>query len=250
MTFLKIMCGVAVIVFIATFLSAPQQGFSETGLTDLPISETPVVLELFTSQGCSSCPPADRFAEILSQRNNLILLSCHVTYWDYIGWKDTLGNKSCDNYQQHITPSFLGKKRVYTPQMIINGHKGMVGSHTQTILNTIIQEQKKSLGEITIFKNENEITFDLPDMAQEAPYYLRAFFIQSSQITPIGRGENRKKTINYVQNVKSIYEIGQWDGTEKTKSFILLTPPNTDQIIILAKEGTDGAVRAVGRMKF
>src|SRR5690349_21487269 len=94
------------------------------------------VLELFTSQGCSSCPKADQKFGDLSKQTDLITLAYHVDYWDYIGWTDTFGKKENSDLQRAYAQSWKSS-RIYTPQLIINGQKGVVGSHDKDVTDAL-----------------------------------------------------------------------------------------------------------------
>src|SRR6056297_1175836 len=94
--------------------------------------ERPVVVELFTSQGCSSCPPADAYLHKLAAREDVIALALHVDYWDYIGWKDSFG-KAAWSDRQHGYAKAAGRGMVYTPQMIINGTDHVVGNRPKDV---------------------------------------------------------------------------------------------------------------------
>ncbi len=239
---------------IFMFLGGTKQSFSSNDLSTLPQSDIPVIVELFTSQGCSSCPPADRLAEALTQRNNLYILSCHVTYWDYIGWKDTLGSSACDDRQRQYAYTMKGSARVYTPQIIINGRTDMVGSRSGEVINEITKAQNQTTELISMRSNDDQsFQIDLPNLDASKRYKLRAFLIKTEEVTPIGRGENRNKTVIYVQNVKDIYNIGNWSGQSESRSVPipphLIRSSRADQIIILANQDGSGAVSAVGRLK-
>src|SRR5689334_15138012 len=96
----------------------------------------PVIVELFTSQGCSSCPPADAYLKTLKEQPDVLALSYHVDYWDYLGWRDTLGGAEFSERQYDYAES-RGDKNVYTPQMIINGGKDFVGSQRGLVSSAI-----------------------------------------------------------------------------------------------------------------
>jgi len=100
-------------------------------------AETLTVVELFTSQGCNACPPADNILKELAQDESLLALSYAVDYWDYLGWKDTFSDPENTKRQKKYNKS-LGKNRVYTPQMIIQGQKDAVGSHASDIQEKIL----------------------------------------------------------------------------------------------------------------
>jgi len=99
-------------------------------------SPPPVVVELFTSQGCSSCPPADAFLNDLSRRDDVIALSLHVDYWDYIGWEDPFATPESTNRQRRYAP-VLVERSVYTPQMVIDGAAHEVGSKRKAVTRLI-----------------------------------------------------------------------------------------------------------------
>ena len=119
---MRILMWMAVLVFAATAGSAQ----------DKPV----VVVELFTSQGCSSCPPADALLDRLSSRNNVLALSLHVDYWDYIGWKDKFASPAHTARQQAYARA-AGRRSVYTPQMIINGLDDVAGTAPMDVADMI-----------------------------------------------------------------------------------------------------------------
>ena len=248
---ISLVCLVFAVAYVS--LTATNSSFSNVEAPVLPPVESPIVLELYTSQGCSSCPPADKILESLSHTENLYILSCHVTYWDYIGWKDTLGLNVCNTRQRHFVNTVKGTESVYTPQLVINGQKDFVGTASKKIANAIIAAQETAIDLIALEYADNALRAELPTLQNRSDSYkLRVFLIQKIHTTPIGRGENRNKTINYVQNVKDIYDAGNWNGRATTRMIPL--PPHrireagADQLIILVKEEKSGTVRAVGRV--
>lgn len=248
---ITLMCLVFAVAYVS--LNATNSSFPNVEAPIILPIDSPVVLELYTSQGCSSCPPADKILEALSHTENLYILSCHVTYWDYIGWKDTLGLNACNNRQRHFVNTVKGTESVYTPQLVINGQKDIVGNVSKKVTNAIIEAQNTTIDLITLEYADNALKVELPTLQNRSnSYTLRVFLIQKVHTTPIGRGENRNKTINYVQNIKDIYDAGNWNGRAATQMIPL--PPHrirkagADQLIILVKEERSGTVRAVGRV--
>ena len=250
MNILNLTLFVFTVALILLFFGGTRQSFSSDDLSTLPASDTPVIVELFTSQGCSSCPPADRVIETLRERENLYILSCHVTYWDYIGWKDTLGSSACDDRQRQYAYA-LGQGRVYTPQMIVNGTQDLVGSRSKQVVQAISQAQTADTKIISVRSDEQAFVIDLPDLGASKAHTLRAFLIRKDVVTPIGRGENRNRTVTYVQNVTDMYMIGSWAGNAETRSVPIpphrLRTAQADEIIILANEERFGTASAVGR---
>lgn len=106
--------------------------------------DNPVVVELYTSQGCSSCPPADEyFHKSLAHRDDLIALSLHVDYWDYLGWKDHLASPEYSKRQRNYARA-AGHRSVYTPQMIIGGVDHVVGNHPSEVKDKIADHKKRN----------------------------------------------------------------------------------------------------------
>ena len=94
------------------------------------------VVELFTSQGCASCPPADALLTALSERDDVVALAYHVDYWDYVGWKDTFGQEAYSDRQRAYAKSW-GSSRIYTPQMVVNGARAVVGSRRAEVQHAL-----------------------------------------------------------------------------------------------------------------
>lgn len=231
-------------------MSGTKKSFSSADLASLPESDLPVVLEMFTSQGCSSCPPADRLAELLNQRDNIYILSCHVTYWDYIGWKDTLGLEECNKRQRQYS-HVSGSSRVYTPQALINGTHDVVGSRKATLFRAIETAQNNnSVRTIDVTRNGNQLTLTLPDFGASSNHMIRFFMIKKSETTPIGRGENRNETVTYVQNVIDIRNMGTWNGQAETRILDLPNNGTADEAIVLVNQNGYGPTTAVGRYSY
>ena len=174
----------------------------------------PVIVELFTSQGCSSCPPADALLETLKSKPGTVALSYHVDYWDYLGWRDTLGSPEYSQRQYDYAKS-RGDMNVYTPQMIINGAGHFVGSQTSKV-SAGIAEARTSNGaqwvDIAMSDNRTDVMIDIAAGAatKEATLWLMAFAPVIS--TEIKKGENAGKTIAYHNVVRKMVPAGMWHG--------------------------------------
>ncbi len=185
--------------------------FAKPGFAGVP---RPVIVELFTSQGCSSCPPADAFLETLKSKPGIVALSYHVDYWDYLGWRDTLGSPEYSQRQYDYAKS-RGDMNVYTPQMIINGRTHFVGSQTSKV-SAGIAEAHTSNGapwvDITMSENKTDIMIDFAAGAptQKATLWLMAFAPSIS--SEIKKGENAGKTIAYHNVVRKMVPAGMWHG--------------------------------------
>ncbi|WP_233243046.1 DUF1223 domain-containing protein [Thioclava sp. NG1] len=175
--------------------------------------KNPVVVELYTSQGCSSCPPADALLKELADRDDVIALALHVDYWDYLGWKDPFGKPEFSARQKSYAIA-AGERTVYTPQMIIAGRETLVGPQKAALNNAILRETDvhpevdlKITGEGDHY--EIELT---PVDALETPAMVQLVRYNPSATVDILRGENAGRTVTYKNIVTSLTGIAEWDG--------------------------------------
>ncbi len=221
---------------------------SRTSLAVESIPETPVVVELFTSQGCSSCPPADRIFSTLAEKDNVIALGFHVSYWNHLNWKDTFSNEFCD-MRQHGYISLRGEKRVYTPQMIVNGTDQFVGSRANQVKAALNKAAKNPIQLINItVSDKNAIRFTLPNLKTDT-YRLWAFGYKNEVQQEIGRGENGGKKVSYAAPVISYTNLGSWNGAKAVHSF-KKPSEDIDGIAILAQRNGYGEILAAGKHAF
>lgn len=141
-------------LFLVPFASQAEETFEVK-------AKTPVVIELFTSQGCSSCPAADKFFEQLAGQDNVIALSCHVSYWNLGSWTDTLSQDFCD-IRQHGLASLDNPPKIYTPQMIMNGMNPFIGSRPEEIRSAISAARNQEVQPIAITRNEKSSAMNCP----------------------------------------------------------------------------------------
>ena len=222
------------------------------GQTAYAADERLVVVELFTSQGCYSCPPADRFAGKLRQRKDVLPLSYHVDYWDYIGWKDPFALPGNDERQRDYAASF-GLHSIYTPQMIVAGQSEGVGSDERLIeklISNVKQNGRFETTPVMALNMDGSLRVDLPDteFIGEAAVLMIAFQGEKTQI--ISRGENAGKTLTYYNVVRKVQRIGTWHG-ETTQFDLGLPgdlPKGTDGCAILIQDPVSGAIIGATRM--
>jgi hypothetical protein len=174
----------------------------------------PVIVELFTSQGCSSCPPADAYFKELKDEPGVVALSYHVDYWDYLGWRDTLGSPEFSQRQYDYAKS-RGDKNVYTPQTVINGGKHFVGSQRAKIsggIDAARTEDATDWIDIEMSDNKTDVMIAIPagKPIKEATLWLMAFAPSIS--TEIKKGENAGSTIDYYNVVRKMVPAGMWHG--------------------------------------
>jgi hypothetical protein len=169
------------------------------------------VVELFTSQGCSSCPPADAFLEELAGREDVIGLSFHVDYWDYLGWKDTLGRPENSERQAQYS-AMRGDRKVYTPQMIVNGGGHFLGGDRASIEKAIAEARLPV--PVTVSYHDEKIKISVGPSLRPAPWQatIRLVLYSSVATVQIAGGENQGSTITYRNVVRDMRPIGMWDG--------------------------------------
>jgi hypothetical protein len=175
---------------------------------------SPVVLELFTSQGCNSCPPADALMQDWLRQPGIIAISLHVDYWDYLGWKDTLGKKGHGVRQQDYARN-SGKREVYTPQVVVNGKYMVVGSDRAAVERAL--EKGRRMPSVAIQAEKAKATGNwqikvpaMPGFEGEAKLVLCRYDAQHE--VAIERGENSGKTLNYLNVARSWGDLGRWKG--------------------------------------
>ena len=182
------------------------------------LAEPRAVVELFTSQGCSSCPPADKVIGELAKDPSVIALSMPIDYWDYLGWKDTLADARFSARQQAYS-RMRGDRGVYTPQVIVNGSTNVVGSDRDGIEGAI-GDTKKTDGVMSIPVSMalagRQITVSVA-AASRAPAAMHGEVwicsISKEVSIAIGRGENRGQEITYHNVVRNLLKVGDWNGS-------------------------------------
>ena len=176
------------------------------------------VVELFTSQGCSACPPADKILGELAKDPSIIALSMPIDYWDYLGWKDTLADARF-SARQHAYSRVRGDRDVYTPQIIINGSAHVVGSD-RTAIENAIGTTKRTDGvmsvPVTLTLAGKQLTVSVAASGNHAAAAHGEVWICSiSKAIPISilRGENGGRELTYYNVVRNLVKVGDWNGT-------------------------------------
>ena len=178
-------------------------------------SRAPVVVELFTSQGCSSCPPADAFLGELAQRRDVIALAFHVDYWDYIGWKDPFASPEFTQRQRGYARA-LNLRTVYTPQMVIDGRAEAVGSHRVRVEDLIRRSSFVPKLSLTLGGSGEKAVLNLPEARLEAPATVWLAIYQREASTAVRRGENAGRSLSDYNIVRELRPIMDWDGAART----------------------------------
>lgn len=210
--------------------------------------ERPVVVELYTSQGCSSCPPADAYLHKLAKRDGVIALAMHVDYWDYIGWKDSFASPEMTKRQRAYARA--GNRRmVYTPQMIINGSDHVVGNRPKDVEDLIKRHARSGAPvnlSVTRKGDQVQVTANAAKTL-ERPVVVQLVRFEPQQTVDIKRGENAGKSLSYANIVTGITALREWDG-EGTLDFSARMAGDEPGVILI-QGVAHGPVMAAARIK-
>lgn len=182
---------------------------------DETVSPNPIVVELFTSQGCSSCPPADMLASRLAKDSSLLVISRPVTYWDRLGWKDTLAREDNTKLQRAYASKGNPGSGVYTPQMVVNGGGGAVGSREGDIRSLVRLAKSDDGPVIEASRDAGGVVTVTINGKSRYMAGISLLALSSSETIQVGRGENGGRKLHYTNVVKSERNLGSWDGTSK-----------------------------------
>jgi hypothetical protein len=217
-------------LLIATYLAADA-------------AEPRALLELFTSQGCSSCPAADKLLGDLSADPSLVALSVPIDYWDYLGWKDTLANPA-HSARQRAYARVRGDRQVYTPQIVVNGATHVLGSDRAAIDHAIAQtDQKSGVMSLPVLMSVGGADLNVKiESAENEHASGEVWLCPLAKAIPveIGRGENRGRTIVYHNVVRSWLKLGDWAGAAEswTVPVAQIETDGIDAAAVMVQEGT------------
>ncbi|MGH1354767.1 MAG: DUF1223 domain-containing protein [Thalassovita sp.] len=220
------------------------------GLASLPAlaDDHPVLVELYTSQGCSSCPPADAFLGKLADRDDVIALALHVDYWDYIGWKDVFAQPKFTKRQKSYAIS-AGRRSVYTPQMIVGGQEHVVGNHPMDV-NELIKEHaaKRPLVSVGLERKGNRITVRATaSRPLNEPLLVQIVRYRPVDQVKIRRGENAGRTIEYSNIVTDWKLLSEWDTRQPLKTTGRIT--GDAPVVVIVQRHGPGEVLATARLR-
>lgn len=210
----------------------------------------PVVVELFTSQGCSSCPPADAFfLQDLAPRDDVIALALHVDYWDYLGWKDHFASPQFTKRQKAYAAA-AGNRTIYTPQMIIGGQTHVVGTHPKEVL-THIRRAHDSPAKIRLdlTRSGNTARIEIENLrpAEAVPVDVFLVRYRVAEAVQIKRGENAGRDLTYANIVTDWRQLAMWDMGAP----VALRVPvrGKDPIVVIVQREGNGAIVAAARLR-
>jgi hypothetical protein len=230
----------AIVLAAAALSIAAPTAVAQTPATE---QKPRAVIELFTSQGCSSCPPADKLMAELARDPSLIVLSLPVDYWDYLGWKDTLAHSGF-TYRQRAYSAMRGDRQVYTPQAVVNGVAHAVGSDRGQIDRAVKMTSGPGAtmtDEIRIVRTGGGLAVECPARAADAgPAHLWVLPFVKERSVQIGRGENGGRSVTYVNVVRSLSRVGECRGSSSAVDI----PPTSlsadaEGVVVLMQSGSD-----------
>ena len=227
---------------MSLWLAIAGEGLAQTA------DAAPVVVELFTSQGCSSCPPADAVLAGLAARDDVIPLALHVDYWDYIGWKDTFADPAFTRRQRAYARA-AGVQTVYTPQMIVGGMDHAVG-----VREDEVDEMIRRLA-----ARPAPVALDLERRGAQVLVHARASAplprgatVQLVRYHPLERveiavGENAGRVIDYANIVTEWHPVADWDG--RSELSLTLQAPGDDAVVVIVQEPGPGPILAAAALR-
>lgn len=230
------------LIFAIATMSAPLPVMAQTK----PL----VVVELFTSQGCSSCPPADAVMQELALRSDVIGLALHVDYWDYIGWKDQYASPAYSKRQRGYA-QVAARRMVYTPQMIVNGQDDVVGARAMKLASLISKHQDKPpVVSLSATRTGDTVVVQLEPLsgaADAGPCEVQLVRYTPLQTARITRGELAGREIEYANTVDGWSVMGQWDGVSSVE-FTAQIEGDRPAVVLIQRPGY-GPILAAVRVK-
>jgi hypothetical protein len=201
----------------------------------------PALIELFTSQGCSSCPPADLLAHVLDDEGGMVIISRPVTYWDRLGWKDTLAREENTQLQQaYAARGLQGRNGIYTPQMVIDGQIGVIGSMEADVRNALRLRPTQTAAIRARQLPNGDVAVGLGGRASQGAE-LMLIGINSKKRVDISRGENGGRHLRYTNVLRDEAVVARWSGGKKAiridKAQLQISDANRFALILRVPNG-------------
>lgn len=229
-------------VMLAGAIACSVMGWAGSARAD----DHPVVVELYTSQGCSSCPPADALLSELGEREDVIPLAFHVDYWDYIGWKDQFASPKFTKRQKGYARAG-GWKMIYTPQVIVNGMEDVVGSRPEEVAALIRKhETEPAHARVTLKRLGDSVLIRAEGIGMTTPCDIHVLRYAPSEEVMIERGENAGKTVYYSHIVRDWDVAARWDGVGVFQSEVPV--PAGEPVVVLLQAPKYGPILAAARL--
>ncbi len=205
-----------------------------------------VVVELFTSQGCSSCPPADALLGEIASRDGILGLALHVDYWDYIGWKDEFASPA-NTARQKAYARFNNKQSVYTPQMIVGGQEFIVGYKPMKLADTIQAHKANGpAARIEATRRGNTLDIVVSQARRTGAMVVTVIAYDEHRTVSISRGENAGRTLDYHNVVTSWTPVGEWNGTGTFRKSVRIATDH--KLAVIVQEQGPGPILAAAKL--
>ena len=200
----------------------------------------PAVVELYTSQGCSSCPPADALLGVLSQMPNVLALAFHVDYWDSIGWRDHFALPMARERQRRYVET-LGLSSAFTPQVVVDGRSSFVGSDKPRILAAMAEPLITIPILIDVARGELIVT--VPERPDQERYDVNLIAYLPEAATNVGRGENSGRTLREFNIVRQFRTLGVWNGQQSVfRAAVNSFPADATRVALLLQQNQQGPI--------
>lgn len=206
----------------------------------------PVVVELYTSQGCSSCPPADAMLHDLAKRDGVIALALHVDYWDYIGWKDSFGRPE-NTARQHAYARAANATTVYTPQMVIGGLDHVIGSRPMQVMDVVqAHSAQPNPVVVDVARRGNRLSITA-ETRRRGNYTVQLVRYIPEQTVAISRGENAGRNLSYANIVTAWDVLDRWDGRDDLDMDVSVS--GDQPIVVIIQQSTNGPIVGAAQLR-
>jgi hypothetical protein len=208
-------------------------------LVTLSAAGQPVVVELFTSQGCSSCPPADALVGELARRPGVIALAYHVDYWDELGWKDRFSIPEAGQRQRGYVKR-LARSGLFTPQIVVSGDTSLVGSNRAAV-ESAVAEDRDALA-VVLSRAGGALHIQFPEAWRE-PMEVHLITYMREAASKVDAGENARRTLRHFNVVRSFKTLGTWSGKPQRMTVLIAgLPQESDAVAVILQRKNQGAV--------
>lgn len=201
-------------------------------------ADSPVLVELFTSQGCSSCPPADALLAELAQRDDVMALALHVDYWDYLGWRDVFARP--EHAKRQLAYGHRMRERSFTPQIVVAGQRSVIGSHAMDVAEAIMDAPDADL--VSAAHGDGHLTLTMAEGTP--PLWVDLVSYDAARKVSITRGENAGLTALYANVVTDWQRLAVWKTTDGAQLRVDLPQSGGHQVVIVQEAGL-GPIHAV-----
>lgn len=206
----------------------------------------PVVVELFTSQGCSSCPPAHDILDDLTKDDRVIVLALHVDYWDYLGWRDIFGSPQYSD-RQHAYARAAGQRTVYTPQFIVAGQDHIIGARAMDVMASIRAHDAADTGVDIAVQGSGDMQTVVLAASTAEPMVVQLVRYEPHRDVDVLGGENAGRRLSYSNIVTQWDIIAEWDGAAPLMLDVQVTGP--EPAVIIVQSVASGPILASARIE-